>query len=160
MTIDGALRSFPQLSKFCCRFKFPKWEIATDLDPEDLKGLEATRDREERKAAKERQVASEVQLKEQLVLKMVKPMTQDQIMSEGESAGISWSRNTSLEWIRSMCRAGILVCSRERRGSIAAEYTKAPKNTITQKETIKTNDTKNPNNENSQIDGSGEVLPI
>lgn len=122
VVIDAAVRSYKPPEPFCARMRYPRWELAPDLDPAQLKGLEGKKEREDRVAEKKQRIEAEVRLKEQLLEKITKPMTPAEIQATGIGLGIKWSKNLCLSWINGMVGGAKLAKLSDQRGSVAATY--------------------------------------
>ncbi len=93
--VDAVTRSWGPVKPFCARFKYPKWEVAEKLDPEDVKGK--TKKAGERKVGERRQQdkevtpddaeakrANELDELERVRALMVRPMTIEEIVKIGQ----------------------------------------------------------------------------
>lgn len=90
--VDAVARSFKPIASFAAKFKFPRWEIATGVDVEELK--QKTTAKANGGGLPKDRAADDIAKCNKLLAAINKPMTQQQILELGETMYISkWGRN-------------------------------------------------------------------
>ena len=134
--IDSVNRSFPKIEKFCARFKWPKWEEASGLDPEELKAPEGKKkdsgfgsmkvggDGSAKRMTREEKKLDERRRVEEFMRSEIKTpaMIQD-IIAKGQGKGFfPWNRDRLKVLIPELIRMGILKLDKEAKGPHGATY--------------------------------------
>ena len=125
VVIDAAVRSFKPPEPFCARMRYPRWELAPDLDPELLKGMAATRERAADNRTQKQQKQEDAALSEQLLRQITTPMTTEEIFTAGKILGFNkWELHHCKKLITEWKAHGRLQVVTERAGSRGATHQK------------------------------------
>lgn len=117
VVVDAVARSWPPGAPFCAKFNYPKWELADECDPEDLKGAK-------RKAVEKTVGGGDAESLKKLCALITKPMTVGQIVELGKQFKLKpwhWDRvwrGIVPDWIKS----GEVKEVREKSGRTPAAY--------------------------------------
>lgn len=129
--IESANRSFGPIAPFCARFKWPKWELADNYSPDDLKGIKKKGpgstmvggDKQRPMTREEKKADSRRRSIEFVLTETVVPKSEGEILNNGKTTGLyPWNRFSLHLLIEELLKDGKIKVSAKGAGQVATKY--------------------------------------
>jgi RecA-family ATPase len=159
-SIAAVARSFKAPKPFCARFRYPKWILAPECNPDDLK-LTAQEERlEERRSGKEQAAKIENEKLDRLLRAVTTPMTIDEMTTLASGMGVSgFSKYKMRRQVDVWVGSGLIKLAVPAAGRVGAKFTNTDQKTITNTPNVSNEKVKTVTEETQATDDSTTNVP-